>query len=113
VFPCWCSRADLAVHGGMHRHGQCVAAADPDRPPAWRLRTPDETIHWHDDLLGPQAENLMDVAGDFVIRRVEGLWAYQLACVVDDGEQGITHVVRGADLLGSTARQIYLQRLLG
>lgn len=113
VFPCWCSRADLAVHGGMHRHGQCVAAADPDRPPAWRLRTPDETLHWHDDLLGPQAENLMDVAGDFVIRRVEGLWAYQLACVVDDGEQGITHVVRGADLLGSTARQIYLQRLLG
>ncbi|WP_213947899.1 tRNA glutamyl-Q(34) synthetase GluQRS [Luteibacter sp. dw_328] len=113
VFPCWCSRADLAVHGGMHRHGQCVAAPDPDRPPAWRLRTPDDTIHWHDDLQGPLAENLLEVAGDFVVRRVEGLWAYQLACVVDDGEQGITHVVRGADLLDSTARQIYLQRLLG
>jgi glutamyl-Q tRNA(Asp) synthetase len=113
VFPCWCSRADLAVHGGMHRHGQCVAGPDPDRPPAWRLRTPDDTIHWHDDLQGPQAENLLEVAGDFVVRRVEGLWAYQLACVVDDGEQGITHVVRGADLLDSTARQIYLQRLLG
>lgn len=113
VFPCWCSRADLAVHGGMHRHGQCVAAPDPDRPPAWRLRTPDDTIHWHDDLQGPLAENLLEVAGDFVVCRVEGLWAYQLACVVDDGEQGITHVVRGADLLDSTARQIYLQRLLG
>jgi glutamyl-Q tRNA(Asp) synthetase len=113
VFPCWCSRADLAVHGGMHRHGQCVALPDPERAPAWRLRTPDETIHWHDDLQGPQSENLMEVAGDFVIRRVEGLWAYQLACVVDDGQQGITHVVRGADLLDSTARQIYLQRLLG
>ena len=113
VFPCWCSRADLAVHGGMHRHGQCVAAPDPDRPPAWRLRTPDDTIDWHDDLQGAQAENLLEVAGDFVVRRVEGLWAYQLACVVDDGEQGITHVVRGADLLDSTARQIYLQRLLG
>lgn len=113
VFPCWCSRADLAVHGGLHRHGQCVAAPDPIRPPAWRLRTPDETIHWHDDLQGPQAENLLDVAGDFVIRRVEGFWAYQLACVVDDGAQAITHVVRGADLLDSTARQIYLQRLLG
>jgi glutamyl-Q tRNA(Asp) synthetase len=113
VFPCWCSRADLAVHGGMHRHGQCVALPDPDRPPAWRLRTPDDTIHWHDDLQGPQAENLLEVAGDFVVRRVEGFWAYQLACVVDDGEQGITHVVRGADLLDSTARQIYLQRLLG
>jgi glutamyl-Q tRNA(Asp) synthetase len=113
VFPCWCSRADLAVHGGMHRHGQCVAAPDPARPPAWRLRTPDETLRWHDDLQGPQSENLMDAAGDFVIRRVEGFWAYQLACVVDDGEQGVTHVVRGADLLDSTARQIYLQRLLG
>ncbi|MGY3231895.1 glutamyl-Q tRNA(Asp) synthetase [Luteibacter sp. HA06] len=113
VFPCWCSRADLAVHGGMHRHGQCVALPDPERAPAWRLRTPDEIIHWHDDLQGPQSENLMEVAGDFVIRRVEGLWAYQLACVVDDGQQGITHVVRGADLLDSTARQIYLQRLLG
>lgn len=113
VFPCWCSRADLAVHDGMHRHGQCVAAPDADRPPAWRLRTPDETIRWHDDLQGPQSENLIEVAGDFVIRRVEGLWAYQLACVVDDGAQGITYVVRGADLLDSTARQIYLQRLLG
>lgn len=113
VFPCWCSRADLAVHGGMHRHGQCVAAPDPDRAPAWRLHTPDETIRWDDDLQGPQSENLLEVAGDFVIRRVEGLWAYQLACVVDDHAQGITHVVRGADLLESTARQIYLQRLLG
>ena len=113
VFPCWCSRADLAVHGGMHRHGQCVAAPDPERPPAWRLRTPDETLRWDDGLQGPQSENLMEVAGDFVIRRVEGFWAYQLACVVDDGDQGITHVVRGADLLDSTARQMYLQRLLG
>jgi glutamyl-Q tRNA(Asp) synthetase len=112
LFPCWCSRADLAVHGGMHRDGLCIAPPDPDRPPAWRLRSPDETIHWHDDLQGPQAENLREVAGDFVIRRVEGLWAYQLACVVDDGEQGINHAVRGADLLESTARQIYLQRLL-
>jgi glutamyl-Q tRNA(Asp) synthetase len=112
LFPCWCSRADLAAHGGMHRDGLCIAPPDPDRPPAWRLRSPDETIHWHDDLQGPQAENLREVAGDFVIRRVEGLWAYQLACVVDDGEQGINHVVRGADLLESTARQIYLQRLL-
>jgi glutamyl-Q tRNA(Asp) synthetase len=113
VFACWCSRADLAAHGGLHRDGQCVARPDPTRPPAWRLRSPDRTIHWVDDLQGPQAENLRDVAGDFVLRRVEGLWAYQLACVVDDGFQGITHVVRGADLLDSTARQIYIQELLG
>jgi glutamyl-Q tRNA(Asp) synthetase len=112
LFPCWCSRAELAVHGGMHRDARCIATPDPDRPPAWRLRSPDETIRWYDGLQGPQAENLRDVAGDFVIRRVEGLWAYQLACVVDDGAQGMTHVVRGADLLESTARQIYLQRLL-
>lgn len=113
LFPCWCSRAELAAHGGLHRDGRCIAPPDPSRAPAWRLRSPDRVIAWTDDLQGPQAENLREVAGDFVIRRVEGLWSYQLACVVDDGEQGITHVVRGADLLDSTARQIYLQRLLG
>jgi glutamyl-Q tRNA(Asp) synthetase len=112
LFPCWCSRTDLAPQGGIHRAGHCVAAADPSRPPAWRLLTPDRTIHWEDDLQGSQSENLREVAGDFVIRRVEGLWSYQLACVVDDADQGITHVVRGADLLESTARQIHLQRLL-
>jgi glutamyl-Q tRNA(Asp) synthetase len=113
VFPCWCSRAELAAHGGLHRDGACIGRPDPSRPPAWRLRSPDRTIHWVDDLQGPQAENLREVAGDFVIRRVEGLWAYQLACVVDDGFQGVNHVVRGVDLLDSTARQIYLQELLG
>jgi glutamyl-Q tRNA(Asp) synthetase len=113
VFPCWCSRAELAGHGGLHRDGICIAPADSSRPPAWRLRSPDRTIRWHDDLQGAQVENLRDMAGDFVIRRVEGFWAYQLACVVDDGEQGVTHVVRGADLLDSTARQIHLQQLLG
>ena len=113
LFPCWCSRAELAAHGGLHRDGRCIAPPDPSRPPAWRLRSPDRTILWQDDLQGSQEENLRDVAGDFVIRRVEGFWAYQLACVVDDGEQGVTHVVRGADLLDSTARQIYLQELLG
>lgn len=113
VFPCWCSRTDLATHGGIHRDGRCIAPPDPSRPPAWRLRTPDRTVTWHDDLQGPQRENLRETAGDFVIRRVDGLWSYQLACVVDDGDQGITQVVRGADLLDSTARQIHLQCLLG
>ena len=90
VFPCWCSRVDLELFGGIHR--ACVASPDATRAPAWRLR---------------------DDAGDVVIRRVEGWYAYQLAVVVDDAEQGITEVVRGADLLDSTPRQIYLQRLLG
>jgi glutamyl-Q tRNA(Asp) synthetase len=90
VFPCWCSRADLEANGGIHR--VCVASPDATRAPAWRLR---------------------DYAGDFVIRRVEGWYAYQLAVVVDDAEQGITEVVRGADLLESTPRQIRLQGLLG
>lgn len=113
LFPCWCSRTDLAPVGGFHRDGICVAPPDPARPPAWRLLTPDLALGWTDDLQGPQAENLREAAGDFVIRRVEGLWSYQLACVVDDADQGVTHVVRGADLLESTARQIHLQHLLG
>lgn len=113
LFPCWCSRADLAAQGGIHRDAHCVAPPDPSRPPAWRLRMPDLELAWTDDLQGPQTENLRDMAGDVVVRRVEGLWSYQLACVVDDADQGITHVVRGADLLDSTARQCYLQRRLG
>jgi glutamyl-Q tRNA(Asp) synthetase len=88
---------------------------DPTRAArAWRLRVDQApTIFWRDRLDGPHAENLASSVGDFVIRRADGFWAYQLAVVVDDAEQGVTDVVRGADLTGSTARQIYLQRLLG
>lgn len=111
VFPCWCSRNDLA--GGLHLDGHCLAPPSPGREPAWRLRVPDVDIHFDDALQGPQTQNLRLSAGDFVIRRVEGFYAYQLACVVDDAFQGITEVVRGNDLLDSTARQIYLQRCLG
>ncbi|MBS0570817.1 MAG: tRNA glutamyl-Q(34) synthetase GluQRS [Proteobacteria bacterium] len=111
VFPCWCSRADLEASSGIHR--TCVAAPEARRVPAWRLRAPDGAIEFVDAGFGPQAQNLRDVTGDFVIRRVEGGYAYQLAVVVDDAEQGITEVVRGADLLDSTPRQIHLQRLLG
>ncbi len=111
VFPCWCSRNDLA--GGLHLDGHCLAAPAEGRAPAWRLRVPDMEISFDDALQGPQRQNLRTAAGDFVIRRVEGYYAYQLACVVDDAYQGITQVVRGNDLLDSTARQIYLQRCLG
>lgn len=113
VFPCWCSRSELAAAAGMHRDGRCVASADPARTAAWRLRAPDITLSFDDALQGPQRQNLRESAGDFVIRRVEGFYSYQLACAVDDAYQGITEVVRGSDLLDSTPRQIWLQRLLG
>lgn len=111
VFPCWCSRNDLA--GGLHLDGRCLATPVEGRAPAWRLRVPDSEIRFVDALQGPQAQNLRLTAGDFVIRRVEGYYAYQLACVVDDAFQGISQVVRGNDLLDSTPRQIFLQRCLG
>jgi glutamyl-Q tRNA(Asp) synthetase len=112
VFPCWCSRSGLAAGAGLHRDGRCVAPPDPRREPAWRLRAPDVEIAFDDIVQGPQRQNLRESAGDFVIRRVEGLYSYQLACVVDDAHQGITEVVRGCDLLDSSPRQIHLQRLL-
>jgi glutamyl-Q tRNA(Asp) synthetase len=113
VFPCWCSRSELAGTGGIHRDGRCIASPQAGQQPAWRLRVPDIAIAFDDALQGPQRQNLRDEVGDFVIRRVEGLYSYQLACVVDDAFQGVTEVVRGQDLLDSTARQIWLQRCLG
>lgn len=118
VFPCWCSRSDLAGTSGVHRDGYCVARPDPTqtdpaRAPAWRMRVPDAEVAFEDTLQGPQRQNLRADLGDFVIKRVEGWYSYQLACVVDDAEQGITEVVRGSDLLESTLRQIWLQRCLG
>lgn len=111
AFVCHCSRSDLAASGGIHRH--CVSATRrPD--PAIRLRVPDGTrIAFEDALQGPQEQDVSREVGDFVLRRADGLWAYQLAVVVDDGAQNITDVVRGADLLDSTPRQILLQQLLG
>lgn len=113
IFPCWCSRSELAGVSGIHRDGRCLASADPSRPPAWRIRVPDEEIAFVDALQGPQKQSLREEVGDFVIRRVEGFYSYQLACVVDDAWQGVTEVVRGSDLLDSTPRQIWLQRCLG
>ena len=110
AFECHCSRSDLASSGGIHR--RCVAASSrPD--PAIRLRVADGCEIAFDDLIHGRVAQRVDVeAGDFVLRRADGLWAYQLAVVVDDAAQGITDVVRGADLLDSTPRQILLQRAL-
>ncbi|CAM5466298.1 tRNA glutamyl-Q(34) synthetase GluQRS [Rhodanobacter lindaniclasticus] len=112
VFPCTCSRSQLTASGGIHRDGQCIDGNPADREPAWRLRVADVEIDFVDALLGPQRERLRESVGDFVIRRADGHYSYQLACVVDDAWQGITDVVRGQDLLDSTARQIWLQRCL-
>ena len=111
AFECHCSRSDLAATGGIHR--RCVAGARrPD--PAIRLRVPDAcAIDFDDRVHGRVTQTIDTEVGDFVLRRADGLWAYQLAVVVDDAEQGITDVVRGADLLDSTPRQILLQRALG
>ncbi|SRR5579883_252445 len=110
VFPCWCSRSDLAARGGVHR-GVCVSPPDPWREPAWRVRVGDTVIAFKDGLQGLQRWPL-SLEGDFVVKRADGPFAYQLACAVDDAAQGITEVVRGADLLDSTPRQIHLMRLL-
>ena len=112
VFPCWCSRHDLLGTNGIHRDA-CVAPPDRVRAPAWRLRITDTTISFDDWLQGAQSQRLAQEVGDFVIRRVEGWFAYQLAVVVDDADAGVTEVVRGCDLLDSTPRQIHLQQLLG
>lgn len=112
AYRCWCSRADLAAFDGIHP-AQCIARADPTRTPSWRLRVPDETIAFFDAVQGEQRQSLRHEVGDFVLWRVEGTVAYQLAVVVDDAAQGIDAIVRGADLLDSTPRQIFLQRLLG
>lgn len=112
AFPCWCSRSDLARNDGLHR-GACLAAPDPARTPAWRARVPAARIGFDDALVGRYMQDLQNEVGDFVLRRVEGYFAYQLAVVVDDAWQGVSEVVRGADLLDSTPRQIWLQRELG
>ncbi|MBI3899126.1 MAG: tRNA glutamyl-Q(34) synthetase GluQRS [Gammaproteobacteria bacterium] len=119
VYPCACSRreiADSALPGadGPVYPGTCRAGLAAGRPVrAWRVRVEDALIDFVDGVQGRMQSPLDDDVGDFVALRADGLFAYQLAVVVDDAAQGITEVIRGADLLASTARQIYLQRLLG
>lgn len=113
TFWCGCSRQALAEAGG-HYPGTCRQLGLPaGSGKALRCKVPDATTCFTDQWQGPQAQHLQQEVGDFIIKRKDGLYAYQLAVVVDDAWQGITHVVRGIDLLDSTPRQIYLQRLLG
>ena len=119
VYPCACSRRDLALcprgrDGGPIYPGTCRGGVRPsNRPCALRLRVGDAPITFRDAIQGDCCQRLDREVGDFVLRRADGLFTYQLAVVVDDAAQGVTQVVRGADLLDSTPRQIVLQRLLG
>ncbi|WP_297981512.1 tRNA glutamyl-Q(34) synthetase GluQRS [uncultured Oscillibacter sp.] len=127
VYPCFCTRAELHAASAPHREdGQvvyggtcrCLTAAEAAerakvRSPALRLRVPEEEIAFTDGHMGPYRESLAWDCGDFLLRRSDGMFAYQLAVVVDDAAMGVTEVVRGADLLSSTPRQLLLYRLLG
>jgi glutamyl-Q tRNA(Asp) synthetase len=118
VFPCACTRAQLeqapvGAAGEPVYPGTCRSGLPPGRRArSWRLLVGADPVMFVDRVQGPQSQDLARDVGDFVVRRADGLWAYQLAVVVDDRDQGITDVVRGADLLTSTARQIWLQRQL-
>ncbi len=119
VYPCGCSRrevADSALYGieGPVYPGTCRNGLAPGKPPrAVRIDTRNEHIEFADAVQGVVAQDLARDVGDFVLYRADHVFAYQLAVVVDDADQEITHIVRGADLLHSTPRQIYLQRLFG
>jgi glutamyl-Q tRNA(Asp) synthetase len=112
VYGCACTRQELPPEGAYP--GTCSHGLPPGRNArAWRLRVAPGLERFHDRWQGPQEQDVAAVTGDFIIKRADGLWAYQLVVVVDDGEQGITDIVRGADLLDSTARQRVLARQLG
>lgn len=119
VYPCACSRREIADSGaaGIEGHvypGTCRNGIAADRKArAWRVRTDGASVAFEDGLQGRIEQDLERQIGDFVLYRSDGVFAYQLAVIIDDAEQGMTHIVRGADLLDSTPRQIHLQRLLG
>lgn len=127
LYPCFCSRAELHTAQAPHRSdgtyiyaGTCrnltpeqIAEKSKRRPPAWRVRVPEREMSFMDGCQGVYTENLAHDCGDFIIRRSDGVYGYQLAVVVDDGLMGVTEVVRGSDLLNSTPRQMYLYEQLG
>lgn len=113
AFPCLCSRKQLAKTDSSIYPGTCRHRSLPEKKEhALRVLSQDINIEFNDIVMGQQLQNIKQQCGDFIIKRRDGLFAYQLAIVVDDAAQNITEVVRGADLLGSTHRQIYLQQLL-
>jgi glutamyl-Q tRNA(Asp) synthetase len=123
AYPCACSRKDvelaLAAAGRAPQRntelvypGTCRDGLHGHEARAWRMRVPGGPVHWSDRRLGAQQQDVEAAVGDFVLRRADGYFAYQLAVVVDDADQGITHVVRGEDLADNTPRQVLLQQAL-
>lgn len=127
VYPCYCTRAERLAASAPHRsdgtpvyHGRCRHLSPAQREelsrtrrPAWRVQVPEETVSFHDRIQGDFSEALARDCGDFILRRSDGVYAYQLAVVVDDGAMGVNQIVRGSDLLDSTPRQLWLQDQLG
>lgn len=122
LYPCYCTRSQLHNVNAPHLSdgtyvyaGTCRNLTDPpiDRLPSWRVMVPDREYQVEDLCQGTFRQNLSTDCGDFVVRRADGCYVYQLAVTVDDGEAGVTEVVRGMDLLGSAPRQMYLQELFG
>lgn len=128
IYPCYCTRAQRLAASAPHRgdgtvvyDGRCAALTAEERAaleaqgrrPAWRVRVPDVTVSVEDGNCGLFAENLARDCGDFIVRRSDGVYAYQLAVVADDGAMGVNHVVRGRDLLSSSPRQAWLHEKLG
>ena len=127
IYPCFCSRADLHAASAPHASdgtpiylGSCRELSDEEvaerslrKDPAWRIEVPAEELAFVDRHMGRFSQRLDTECGDFVVRRSDGAYAYQLVVVVDDAASGVTEVVRGGDLIGSTPRQLWLQRLLG
>jgi glutamyl-tRNA synthetase len=122
LYPCYCTRSQLHSVNAPHLSdgtyvypGTCRDLQTPPagRLPAWRVKVPDREYRLTDMSRGCYRQNLLHECGDFVVRRADGVYVYQLAVTVDDGEAGVTEVVRGMDLLGSAPRQMYLQELLG
>ena len=121
LYPCYCTRSQLHSVNAPHLSdgtyvypGTCRGRVDrPDRAPSWRVMVPDRLWQLHDHVQGDYQLNLATECGDMVVRRADGIYVYQLAVTVDDGEAGVTEVVRGMDLLSSAPRQMYLQELFG
>ena len=121
LYPCYCTRSQLHNVNAPHLSdgtyvypGTCRNRSDhPHKPHSWRVQVPDRVWEFTDRLQGHYRENLATDCGDFVVRRADGVYVYQLAVTVDDGEAGVTEVVRGVDLLSSAPRQMYLQQLFG